>query len=193
MSRRFILALLSLVAGYTLPGMATAAELESVSVDRVGGRYYLRSETRFSASQEQLYSVLTNYDLFTKFTSAFSESRNVAPDENGRPRFYNRMEGCVLFFCVTFDRHGYLELEPKSRIKAFVDPEQSDFRHSVETWEIHEEDEETTRLIYQFEMEPDFWVPPVIGPFYIRRALKAGAVDAVNRIEAVALGREPDV
>ena len=46
-------------------------------------------------------------------------------------------------------------------------------------------------MIYDFEMEPGFWVPPIIGPYVIKRALKASGANAVNRIEAVALGRKP--
>jgi hypothetical protein len=171
---------------------AGAADLKEVKVDRVDGRYVLTSETLMEASQEQVYAVLTNYDLFLKFSSAFTESRNVDPDEEGRPQFYNRMEGCVLMFCVSFERFGHLVLTPKSYIQAVVDPEKSDFKHSVESWELVEEDDRTL-LIYKFEVEPAFWVPPLIGPFYIRRALRAGAVDAVDRIEAIAQGREPEV
>jgi hypothetical protein len=46
-------------------------------------------------------------------------------------------------------------------------------------------------MIYDFEMEPGFWVPPIIGPFVIKRALRASGGNAVGRIEAVALGKEP--
>ena len=169
-----------------------AADLKEVTVDRVKGRYMLRSETLFAVGREDLYRVLTDYDLFMKFTSAFTESRNLEPDEQGRPGFYNRMEGCVLFFCVSFERYGHLNLDPLDNIEAIVDPERSDFRHSVERWELIEQGDKTL-LIYEFEVEPAFWVPPVIGPFYIRRALRAGAVDAVDRIEALAQGREPEV
>ena len=168
-----------------------AADLEEVTVDRVDGRYVLESQAMFDTTVEELYSVLVDYDQFEKFTSAFTESRNEAPDEKGRPQFYNAMEGCVLFFCVTFERYGHLELRPKSRIEAIVDPERSDFKYSVESWDITRVDGRT-EMIYRFEMEPDFWVPPVIGPYYIRRALRDGAVRAVNRIEAVALGLEPE-
>lgn len=171
---------------------AGAADLKDVTVDRVDGRYVLTSETLMDASQQEVYAVLTNYDLFLKFSSAFTESRNVEPDEEGRPQFYNRMEGCVLMFCVSFERFGHLVLTPRSYIVAIVDPEKSDFKHSVESWELVEDDDKTL-LIYKFEMEPAFWVPPLIGPFYIRRALRAGAVDAVDRIEAIAQGREPEV
>ena len=42
-------------------------------------------------------------------------------------------------------------------------------------------------MIYEFEMEPDFWVPPVIGPYYIKRALRSGGMNAIKRIERLAL------
>jgi hypothetical protein len=51
---------------------------------------------------------------------------------------------------------------------------------------------EGTLMIYEFEMVPDFWVPPVIGPFYIMRALRSGGERAIDRIEALARGKEPE-
>ena len=171
---------------------AQSADLQEVTVEFDDGRYLLRSETLFDAPEEALYAVLTNYDLFEQFSSVFNVSRNMAPDDQGRPQFYNEAEGCVLFFCVSFERYGYLELEPTSHIRAIVDPERSDFDHSVESWHLSNADGRTL-LVYEFEMEPAFWVPPVIGPFYIRRALRSGAIRAVDRIEAIALGREPEV
>ena len=36
-------------------------------------------------------------------------------------------------------------------------------------------------------MEPDFFVPPIIGPWYLKRVLSTGGVRAVNRIERLAL------
>ena len=168
-----------------------AADLQDVTVERVDDRYVLESQSMFDTTTEELYSVLVDYDKFEKFTSAIVESRNEAPDNEGRPQFYNAMEGCVLFFCVTFERWGHLELRPMQRIEAVVDPDRSDFKYSVESWDISSVDGRT-RLVYRFEMEPAFWVPPVVGPYYIQRALRSGAVRAVDRIEAVALGREPE-
>ena len=188
-----VLRFMPLAVGVLLYGAALqAAELKDVTVDFDDGRYLLRSETLFDAPEEALYAVLINYDLFEQFSSVFNVSRNLAPDDQGRPQFYNEAEGCVLFFCVSFERYGHLELEPTSYIRAVVDPDRSDFDYSVESWRLSDADGRTL-LVYEFEMEPAFWVPPVIGPFYIRRALRSGAIRAVDRIEAIALGREPEV
>lgn len=170
---------------------ANAADLSDVEVSHEDGRYRLSSKTFFHAKQADLYRVITDYDLFTKFSTAFAEAENREPDEQGRPQFYTRMEGCVLMFCKSYVRYGYLELKPVYDIVAIVDPEPSNFKYSRERWQLIPQDEGTL-LIYEFEMEPDFWVPPVIGPFVIKRALRSGGTNAVNRIEAIALGKEPE-
>jgi len=179
----------SLLAGLVvtgLPGVVPAAELQEIEVDRSEDFYELRSVARFRTDEESLYSVLTNYELFTYFTSAIVESRNLEPDEHGRPRYFTRMEGCVLMWCRSFVRSGHLELEPTKEIVAVADPHKSDFKSSHERWELVP-DGDGTILVYEFEMIPDFWVPPIIGPFMIKRALRAGGEKALNRIEALAI------
>ena len=171
---------------------AAAAELRDVVVEKEDDRYKLRSETYLEADREAIYRVLTDYDQFLKFSSTFVEARNVDPDEEGRPRFYTRMEGCVLLFCKSYIRSGHLELTPVSDIVAIVDPELSNFRFAHERWQLSD-DGEGTLLIYTFEMEPDFWIPPVVGPFVVKRALRRGGADVVDRIEALAQGREPEL
>jgi len=173
-----------------LSAFSQAAELRDVAVEREDDRYQLNSTTWFDVSPQELYDVLTNYELFSKFTSAIVESRNVDADDEGRPQFYARMEGCVLVWCKSFVRHGHLLLDPLTEIVAISDPERSDFKLSREEWQLVPEGEGTL-MIYQFEMIPDFWVPPIIGPYYIKRALRSGGNTAVNRIEALAKGEEP--
>ncbi len=179
------------VAGLgVLSGNADGAELRYVEVWMEDDRYHLISETLIEASQDDLYAVLTDYEQFKKFTSAIVESSNVEADAVGRPQFYTRMRGCVLIYCHTFVRRGYLQVKPKHDITAVSDPEKSDFEFSSERWRLSP-DGDSTVMIYEFEMEPRFWVPPFVGPYYIKRALKSGSISAVNRIEALARGEKP--
>ncbi len=162
-----------------------SAELRDVQIELKDERYHLFSETYLDVSREALYKVLTDFEQFKKFTSAIVESRNTEPDENGQPGFYTRMEGCVLLFCKSLIRNGYLILIPRLEIVAISIPEESDFKYSRERWQLIDF-RDGTIMIYDFEMEPDFWVPPVIGPYVIERALRSGAERAVNRIEKLA-------
>lgn len=124
-------------------------------------------------------------------SGAFVEGENREPDEQGRPQFYTKMEGCVLLFCKVFIRYGYLELTPEYDIVAVVDPEVSNFKYSRERWQLIPEGEGTL-MIYDFEMEPGFWVPPIIGPFVIKRSLRASGAAAIIQIEALARREAPD-
>jgi len=182
----------ALAAGVLLAAAAAAAaaDLRAISVVYEDDRYRLESEVWFEAGSEALYRVLTNFDDYERISSAFVEAYDVPPDEQGRPGFYTRMEGCLLFFCRSLERRGYLLLEPRRAIVAVTDPEQSDFKYCRESWRF-EEDGEGTLLYYDFEMEPDFWVPPLIGPWIIKRTLEVDGRDAIGRIEAIALGRTP--
>ena len=175
---------------FLVSGTSPAAELRYIEVDRDDDLYTLQSVTWFDARPEDLYAVLTDYEQFQRFTSAIAESKNLDPDSEGRPEFYTRMEGCVLFWCRSFVRIGYLVLDPIHEIKATVDADRSDFKMSTERWQLRSEDGGTL-MIYEFEMVPDFWVPPVLGPYYIKRALRSGGVRAAERIEALARGKEP--
>lgn len=162
-----------------------SAELRDVQVELKDHRYHLSSETYLDVSRDALYEVLTDFEQFEKFTSAIVESRNTGPDENGQLGFYTRMEGCVLLFCKTLIRIGYLILIPTVEIVAISIPEESDFKFSRERWQLIDF-EDGTIMNYDFEMEPAFWVPPVIGSFFVQRALRRGAERAVDRIEKLA-------
>lgn len=162
-----------------------SAEIKQIEIERSDDLYRLRSVAWFMNERQDLYELLTNYDLFRYFTSAITESRNLEPDDEGRPRYFTRMEGCVLLWCRSFVRTGHLELVPAEEIIAIADPEESDFKRSYERWRFSHE-RGGTLLVYEFEMVPDFWVPPFIGPYFIQRALRAGGERAVERMEALA-------
>jgi hypothetical protein len=174
-----------------LPALGGAATLRSVTVDRVDGTYMMRSEVWFDVSIDKIYGLFLDWDQSTKFSSVVVESRNVEPDESGRPRYYSRNRACIWFFCKSFERHGFVTFEPLNYIEATVDPDKSDFYISDERWEFREE-EGGTVVVYDLAMKPKFFIPPVIGPALMKRKLKSGGTAAIDRIEAIAQEWTPD-
>ena len=181
---RFALGLLSLLGLLALP-FSHSATIHSVEIDRVGARYKLVSDTFLAAPQSAVFRVLMDYDQFERISSVFEESYFLEPDSDGTPLVYTKVEGCVWFFCKTLERVERLEFNPPDYIVTTALPERSDFRFSRSEWELLP-DEGGTRVIYRLEMEPDFWVPPVVGPLIIKRRLVNGGEDAVTRIEVLA-------
>ena len=166
---------------------AQSAEILSIDVGSEDGNYTMTSEAWFDASVEQVYEVYRYWDYATQFSSAIVESRDVEEDERGRPQFYIRNKGCILFFCQSFERRGYIESELEIVVRAFADPSVSDFHHSNESWQFVAQDGGTI-VTYNLSMRPKFWVPPGIGPYLIKRKLRKNGGRAVDRIELIAQG-----
>ena len=162
-----------------------AADLLHITVDHEKGTYTMNSEVWFDASVEQVYEIFRYWDYSTQFSSAIVEARDIEPDGQGRPQFYIRNKGCVLFFCTSFERSGYVEAEENVVILAFVNPEISDFHFSNESWSFAARDGGTV-VIYDLSMSPKFWIPPGIGPYMIKRKLRKNGGQAIDRIEILA-------
>lgn len=182
-NRRQLLAVLVVFAAF-LP-VSQAADLRSIKVDHKKGTYTLRSEVWFDATLEQVYEIFRYWDYSTQFSSAIVEAKDLPPDDLGRAGFYIRNRGCVLFFCTSFERRGYVEAEKDVEIRAFADPESSDFHFSNEVWTF-EAAEGGVVVVYDLKMSPKFWMPPAIGPFLLKRKLKKNGGDAIDRIELLA-------
>ena len=177
----------ALFAIFALPVLetASAADMRSVDVDYEGGYYTMVSEVWFDATVDQVFEVFRQWDLSTEFSSAIVEARDVEADDQGRPQYYIKHKGCVLFFCLSFERNGYVELQKNEVLRAYADPERSDFAKADETWTFEAENGGTV-VVYHLYMKPKFWVPPGVGPYFIKRKLKNDGGDAIDRIEVIA-------
>ena len=172
-----------LAAGASLG--AVAAELREVRVEERDGRYFMHSETWFDAPRAGVFDVLTDYDRFERISSIYTDAYFTDPATDGTVRVHTTVRGCVLFFCQTMSRTERLENEGLALIRATTEPETSDFEYSVATWRLSNEDGGTT-VVYEVEMVPSFWVPPVIGPYVMKRKLRKGGAEAIVRIERLA-------
>jgi hypothetical protein len=172
--------------------IAVAADLDSVVVSYDSGRYELDADAYMAAPRESVFLILTDYDRFGRISSAYKEYRFLDPAPDGTPMIYTRMEGCVLIFCKSLARTEYLYTQAPAYIRSVTVPERSDFSHSISEWHLEAEGD-GTRVLYHLEMEPKFWVPPIIGPWILQRRLAHGGTAAVDRIERLAQELTPDV
>jgi hypothetical protein len=167
--------------------LAAAATMDGLDVTKQRGRYSLEANARLDATPESIYAVLIDYDgnAYSRISRAYKESRYLDPAADGTPLVYTRMEGCMLWHCMTLERTERLETDAPHWIKSTALPEASNFKHATSEW-VLEPDGDGTMMSYKVELEPDFFVPPVIGPWYLKRTLSQGGLRAVTRIERLA-------
>jgi len=171
--------------------VAQSATLDALEIKRDDGRYELYADTFLEATPADIYAVLLEYDddAFQRISSVYKESRYLDPAPDGTPIVYTLMEGCIMFYCLSMRRTEKLEKSANKYIRTETIPEESDFKYSRSEWTFTPEGS-GTRMNYTLIMEPDFWVPPIVGPFVLKRILKSGGARVISRIERMAQGEE---
>lgn len=182
-ARRATVAILALATS----ALAAAATIDALDVDRDRGRYAFEVDVWLDATPESVFAVLTDYDdnRWSRISRAYKESRYLEPAADGTPVVYTRMESCALRYCMSIERTERLETEAPFRIKSTALPEASNFRYSTSEW-LLEHDRDGTKMRYKLEMEPDFFIPPLVGPWYLKRSLSQNGLRVVLRIERLA-------
>ena len=167
------------------------ATLRTVDVSRQEDRYRVEADTYLAASPEAVYTVLLDFDndRYRRISEIYKESSYLPPDLDGTPLVYTRVEGCLLGFCRSMSRVERLEVVTPRFVRSRTVPERSDFKYSLSEWTFTPEGG-GTRVTYTMEMEPSFWLPPFVGPWFLKKTLLRGAPDAIEQIEQLAQQEE---
>ncbi len=171
-------AVLLLLASMSL----SAAEIQFIEVEVSGDRYHIQAESLIEVPPEIVQEALLDYDNFHRLSDDFSATHYTSPAVDGTPLAYSQLDSCILIFCMVLEKVERITRPADNEILAIAIPERSDFIYSRGRWVIKRAGE-NTRLYYELEMVPDFWVPPVIGAWAIRAKLRSAALVMSRRIE----------
>jgi hypothetical protein len=167
--------------------LTSAATIQMLDVTKKRGRYELVVHTHMDAPAQAIFDVLVDYDRLYRISRVYKETRYLEPAADGTPLVFTRMAGCMMFYCMDMARVERLEAEAPHFIRTETLPEQSDFKYARSEW-ILEPATDGTQVSYTLELEPDFFVPPVIGPWVLKRTLLRGGGRVIARIERLANG-----
>ncbi len=185
MNRLNLRILLTVAAFLASTQVTFGLDLVQVTVDVDDGQYRVLGRSRIEASPEFVYATLMDFDNFHKLAPGIAATRFLPPEPSGERRAYSRFESCVLLFCKTVEKIEAIDGHPFDSISARAIPELSDFVFNDSNWLI-EAVGDATLLTFTAEFEPDFWIPPLIGPWAVRRKLVQTAELIGMRIEWMA-------
>ena len=165
-----------------LHGAAVAGNILDSSVQHEAGVYRLSVSAVIDAPLATVYRVITDYDNLAAISPSIIASRSFATDDPRIHRVRSVIRVCILVFCKRVVQLQRVEQVDSRTIEAVMLPEGSDFRRGLARWQFTEEAGATV-LVFSEELEPDFWVPPVIGPWLIESELVREVAETVEYIE----------
>ncbi len=164
---------------------ALAARFERAAVRHEAGRYRLDFVVDLAAPTTPVRALLTDYDHLERLSAHIVESRRLPAVAGSEPQVRIVLRACVLIFCRTVRRVMAVERRANGDILTLADPAASDFTHARELWQLQPH-AGGTRLTYQAEFAPAFFVPPLIGPWLIKARLHQELEDIAARLERLA-------
>ncbi|WP_018232769.1 SRPBCC family protein [Thioalkalivibrio thiocyanodenitrificans] len=176
-----------LLAGLTAGDAASDGPGAQVRFD--GTRLDISLDAVLNAPLAELNAVMHDYDRFDRIFPLVVESVQLGEFRDGVGRVRADIEGCILVFCRRL-RH-VLDVRAAGRgwNSAVSVPAASDVRAGHFVWRADALDAEHTRFRFSGWVEPDVWIPPVIGPIAVRRTVQRSFADALPRLEQEARER----
>lgn len=163
-----------------------AAEVTLVDVHHTDQHYTLRLEALIAAPRLAVFQVITDYDQLHRLHRRVRESRVLHRFDARTAEVYTLLRGCVAaLFCRTIRRVERVVESPPDSLVATVVPEQSDLSAGEVRWDL-EETQQGTLLRYESSMDPDFWVPAVLGDALLQTSIRRTTLQMIERVEVEA-------
>ena len=166
-------------------GVATSVYPADVGVRYDEGTYYLTAEFDVEASPARVMAVLNDYENIADLNPAIIVSEVLDSPDPNTLRVRTVVHDCILFFCKDITRVEDVQQEQNEKLEAFLIPILSDIRSGYAVWVLSQNPLGTT-VKYDANMQPKFWVPPIIRSYVLTRKFKKRVTETVQRLQVVA-------
>lgn len=158
-----------IVACLLLPAAGRGAEVLSIRTERDGGVFSVETVMLLDAAPQEIMALLTDYDDFARVDRAIVLNHQLR-EEDGLPVVHTRLCGCVGFLCKRIDKVDRFE-QPSPELLIATGDGSGDLESNRMRWELLASEDGRTEMRFDWELDPAFWVPPLIGTYAVERSL----------------------
>jgi hypothetical protein len=119
-----------------------------------------------------VFAIITDYDQLTQLNPLIKASRLLPSGSPNIDRVELITEGCMLFFCKKVRRVEDASIDKDLTITTVIVPSMSDFISGETLWTFTPDGNKTI-VYYTASMQPNFWLPPFIGPYALKKQIRS--------------------
>ena len=164
---------------------SVAYELNRAEVTENNGIFQIVVIATLDARAEYIRQVLTDYRNMYRLSSSVVETEVIEPCRGDETHVRTKVRVCAAVFCREVERVETVRALDSGDLQARIVPEQSEFRSGLAIWKITAMDY-GSELEYNATLEPDFFIPPVVGVPAIRSSLIDEFSNTIARVEKIA-------
>ena len=173
-----------LVVALLFSSSVFSGEVIESQVTYKNGFYDAKLEIQIQASSQKVYALFTDFGYLTRLSKNITDSTLIS---DNAPEYIVEIKthNCVLFFCKNLKQTQRVNELEKGRIAVEDIQGQSDFVYANSLWHIRAVDK-GTRVSFQSRMKPDFWLPPLLGPWLFKKRMIKDTQAMIERLEDLA-------
>jgi len=167
---------------------AAAATLGDCKVTHYGRRYQIDFQATLNAPAAASYAVISDVANYPSIDTTIRRVQVLGRPDNQELRLDVDAYLCVLWHCARIHEvqdMSFVQYSDGGKVVANVLPQLSDFRYGKTEWQVRASGEQTVLHVVA-DLEPAFEIPPLIGPWLIRRTLRIEAERTAAGIERLA-------
>ena len=173
-----------------MPLSATAVDITSSGVTQEDSVYTVHVDAHIAAPLPMVRATITDFENLAAINPSFEESSVLIRAADWQ-RVRTVVNVCILIFCKRMVQVQDVRMPDAHTIMASMVPGEGDFRSGEARW-VLQEHAGATLLHFSHVFEPDFWVPPLIGPWMIENKLVEEVEVTARYIEHQARGAVSD-
>lgn len=155
-----------------------------IEVSEQSGTYRIRAVALIAAPVSYVRGVLTDYRFIYRLNPSIIESDVLKEDDDGAINVRTKVVGCAAYFCEELDRVEKVRLLPSGDLQAEIIPELSQFKTGKTLWRFKPVGD-YCEVTYLSDMEPDIYIPPVVGKFLIKKAIREEMQISFTNLEKI--------
>ncbi|MCH8117485.1 MAG: SRPBCC family protein [Proteobacteria bacterium] len=167
---------------------AMALDIDDVHITKHGRAYQVQMTFDVAAPVNRVMATLTDYGFPDRLNPEVT-NREVISRQSGITRVRTEMRSCVFFFCKDIALTQDVTVIADT-IQADIVPDESDFRSGYFRWSVSSSDNGGSHISFEAVIEPDFFIPPLVGGFFFRKSLRQEILATARNLEIEA-AREP--
>jgi len=153
-----------------------AAQVSKVQVERDGARFLINMHIVMDAPPPAVFRALQDYATMARYNP---DLRSVRVEPTATPdhvRLFTTVHVCVLVFCKMLHQEQIMTATTQAdggTLRAKLVPRGGDFKGGHGLWIVGPcpTVRAASCMDVRIELLPAFWVPPVIGPWVLRRKM----------------------
>lgn len=163
-----------------------ASSIESADIRFMGQSYHYRFSALVDAPAAAVRDIVTDYDRLSRINDDIVLSRVLVRYDDTALKRQLMMKQCVLVFCFDIDFIERVDFLSNGDISTTIVEGEGNFRRGQTVWRIEQLSTTSSRITMEADQEPDFFIPPVIGPLIMKRTFLREITETINRIEQLA-------